>query len=79
VVALPSITAEDLALLFRQLRAIQHDDAERAFTLRRRSLELTLQAFHASGAAPLPGPAPAWKDLAASSTPVDAPRGAVDG
>jgi len=75
----PDVTAEDLALLFRQLRAVQHDDAERAFTLRRRSLELTLQAFHASGAAPLPGPAPGWKDLAASSTPLDTHRGNVDG
>jgi AcrR family transcriptional regulator len=75
----PDVTAEDLALLFRQLRAVQHDDAERAFALRRRSLELTLQAFHASGAAPLPGPAPGWKDLAASSTPRDTHRGNVDG
>jgi AcrR family transcriptional regulator len=73
------VTAEDLALLFRQLRAIRHDDEQRAFTLRRRFLELTLQAFHASGAAPLPGPAPGWKDLRASSTPLDTPRGTVDG
>jgi AcrR family transcriptional regulator len=72
------VTAEDLALLFRQLRAIQGDDEQRVFTLRRRYLELTLQAFHASGAAPLPGPAPGWKDLRASSTPLDAPRSAVD-
>lgn len=74
----PDVTAEDLALLFRQLRAIALDDHERAFTLRRRYLELTLQAFHASGAAPLPGPAPGWKDLRASSTPLDAPRSSVD-
>jgi AcrR family transcriptional regulator len=72
------VTAEDLALLFRQLRAIRHDDEQRAFTLRRRFLELTLQAFHASGAAPLPGPAPGWKDLRPSGTPPDTPFGTVD-
>jgi AcrR family transcriptional regulator len=74
----PDVTAEDLALLFRQLRAIRLDDEQRAFTLRRRYLELTLQAFHASGAAPLPGPAPGWKDLRPSSRPVDVPRSSVD-
>jgi AcrR family transcriptional regulator len=74
----PDVSAEDLALLFRQLRAIRLDDEQRAFTLRRRYLELTLQAFHASGAAPLPGPAPGWKDLRPSSRPVDVPRSSVD-
>jgi AcrR family transcriptional regulator len=74
----PDVTAEDLALLFRQLRAIRLDDEQRAFTLRRRYLELTLQAFHASGAAPLPGPAPGWKDLRPFSPPVDVPRSSVD-
>jgi AcrR family transcriptional regulator len=74
----PDVTAEDLALLFRQLRAIRLDDEQRAFALRRRYLELTLQAFHASGAAPLPGPAPCWKDLRPSSPPVDVPRSSVD-
>jgi AcrR family transcriptional regulator len=74
----PDVTAEDLALLFRQLRAIRLDDEQRAFALRRRYLELTLQAFHASGAAPLPGPAPAWQDLRPSSPPVDVPRSSVD-
>jgi AcrR family transcriptional regulator len=74
----PDVSAEDLALLFRQLRAIRLDDEQRAFTLRRRYLELTLQAFHASGAAPLPGPAPGWKDLRPSSPPVDVPRSSVD-
>jgi AcrR family transcriptional regulator len=74
----PDVTAEDLALLFRQLRAIRLDDEQRAFALRRRYLELTLQAFHASGAAPLPGPAPGWKDLRPFSPPVDVPRSSVD-
>jgi len=74
----PDVTAEDLALVFRQLRVIRLDDEQRAFALRRRYLELTLQAFHASGAAPLPGPAPAWKDLRPSSPRVDVPRSSVD-
>jgi AcrR family transcriptional regulator len=68
----PDVTAEDLAVLFAQLRAIRHVDEARALALRRRNLELTLQAFRATGAAPLPGPAPAWLDLAASVAPRDA-------
>jgi AcrR family transcriptional regulator len=72
------VTPADLALLFAQLRAIRHPDEQRALILRRRYLELTLQAFHASGAAPLPGPAPDWLDLAASSIPLDAHRSAMD-
>ena len=67
----PDVTAEDLGLLFRQLRAIELDDEQRALTLRRRWLELTLQAFHATGAAPLPGPPPAWDELRATVVPVD--------
>ena len=68
----PDVAVDDLALLFTQLRAIRHADEQRALALRRRSLELTLQAFHASGAAPLPGPAPTASDLAASIATVDA-------
>jgi AcrR family transcriptional regulator len=69
----PDVVADDLALLFTQLRAIRHADEQRALALRRRSLELTLQALHASGAAPLPGPAPTGSDLlAASIATVDA-------
>jgi len=68
----PDVAADDLALLFTQLRAIRHADEQRALALRRRSLELTLQAFHANGAAPLPGPPPTASDLAASIATVDA-------
>lgn len=74
----PDVTAEDLAVLFAQLRAVRHVDEARALALRRRNLELTLQAFRASGAAPLPGPAPAWLDLAASVTPLDATPRSLD-
>lgn len=65
------VTTEDLGLLFRQLRAIQLDDEERVFALRRRYLDLALQALRAPGAAPLPGPPPAWEELAAASVPLD--------
>lgn len=72
------ISAEDLAVLFTQLRAVRHVDEARALALRRRNLALTLQAFRASGAAPLPGPAPAWLDLAASITPLGATPRSLD-
>lgn len=74
----PDIAAEDLVLLFAQLRAIRHEDEERALALRRRSLGLALQAFHARDAAALPGPAPAWNDLRASGTPLAALHSSVD-
>jgi AcrR family transcriptional regulator len=64
------VTTEDIGLLFRQLRAIQLDDEERMLRLRWRYLELSLQALRAPGAAPLPGPPPAWEELRAS-TPLD--------
>ena len=64
------ITTQDIGLLFRQLRAIRLDDDERVFTLRRRYLELALQALRARGAAPLPGPPPAWDELG-TSRPLD--------
>ena len=75
----PDVTTEDLGLLFRQLRAIQLDDEQRALTLRRRYLELALQALHAAAAAPLPGPPPAWDELRAfrqaAGRLTDTPRG----
>jgi AcrR family transcriptional regulator len=66
----PDVTTEDIGLLFRQLRAIRLDDEQRVFALRRRYLELALQALHAPGAAPLPGPPPAWEELRAAA-PLD--------
>ena len=74
----PDVTAEDLVLLFQQLRAIRHDDPQRELTLRRRCLQLVLQAFHAGGAASLPGPAPDWQDLRASTVSGEAPRSSAD-
>ena len=72
------VVAEDLPVVFAQLRAVRHVDEARALALRRRNLALTLQAFRARGAAALPGPAPGWSDLAASVTPAGAVRRSLD-
>jgi AcrR family transcriptional regulator len=59
----PDVVVEDVRLLFEQLHAVRAADAAREATLRRRHLELVLQALRAPGAAPLPGPAPAAAEL----------------
>ncbi len=55
----------DLTLLFEQLQAVQVGDGERSRELRRRYLALLLEALHAPGAEPLPGPPPGWAELVA--------------
>jgi AcrR family transcriptional regulator len=57
------IGVEDVRLLFEQLHAVRATEAAREATLRRRYLELVLQALRAPGAAPLPGPAPEAAEL----------------
>ena len=59
----PTSASEDVRLLFEQLHAVRAADTAREATLRRRYLELVLQALRAPGAAPLPGPAPAAAEL----------------
>ena len=59
----PDVSVEDIRLLFEQLHAVRATDAAREATLRRRYLELVLQALRAPGAAPLPGPAPEAAEL----------------
>ena len=59
----PDVGVEDVRLLFEQLHAVRAADTAREATLRRRYLELVLQALRAPGAAPLPGPAPAATEL----------------
>jgi AcrR family transcriptional regulator len=59
----PDVTVEDVRLLFEQLHAVTADTARREAALRRRYLELVLQALRAPGAAPLPGPPPAVREL----------------
>jgi AcrR family transcriptional regulator len=59
----PDVGVEDVRLLFEQLHAVRAADAAREATLRRRYLELVLQALRAPAAAPLPGPPPAATEL----------------
>ncbi|HEX6698022.1 MAG TPA: TetR family transcriptional regulator [Solirubrobacteraceae bacterium] len=59
----PDIGVEDVRLLFEQLHAVRANDAAREASLRRRYLELILQALRAPGAAPLPGPGPSAAEL----------------
>jgi AcrR family transcriptional regulator len=57
------VGVEDVRLLLEQLHAVRAADTARDATLRRRYLELVLQALRSPGAAPLPGPAPAAAEL----------------
>jgi AcrR family transcriptional regulator len=57
------VTQEDVNLVFEQLRAVRLGDEARTAALQRRYLELALQALRAPAAAPLPGPAPSWKEI----------------
>src|SRR5215204_4186158 len=53
----------DLSLVFEQLAAIKVGDPERTRQLRRRYLELLLDALRDNSAAPLPGPPPTWEEI----------------
>jgi AcrR family transcriptional regulator len=57
------VTPEDIGLIFEQLRAIDLGDERRIAQLQRRHLELALQALRAPAQAPLPGPAPGWREM----------------
>jgi len=59
----PEIDVGDLSLLFEQLAAIKVGDPERTRQLRRRYLELLLDALRDNSAAPLPGPPPTWEEI----------------
>lgn len=59
----PGIEVGDLSLIFEQLAAVRVGDRRRANQLRHRYLALMLEALRAPGAWPLPGPAPAWKEI----------------
>ena len=58
------VEVEDFALIFEQLAAIQGPTAKRTAALRRRYLELTLQALQTTNPSPLPGPAPTEAEIA---------------
>jgi AcrR family transcriptional regulator len=57
------VTQEDVNLIFEQVRAVRLGSEKRTAALQRRYLALALQALRAPGAAPLPGPAPSWKEI----------------
>jgi len=57
------VTQEDVNLVLEQLRAVRLGDERRTAALQRRYLALALQALRAPAAAPLPGPAPSWKEV----------------
>jgi AcrR family transcriptional regulator len=57
------VGVEDVRLLLEQLHAVRATNTAREATLRRRYLELVLQALRAPGASPLPGPPPTAAEL----------------
>jgi AcrR family transcriptional regulator len=57
------IVVGDISLIFEQLQAVQVGDEQRTNQLRQRYLALLLDAFHASPATQLPGPAPTWDEI----------------
>lgn len=63
----PDFDVNDLSFIFEQLSSIRVGDQERMMSLRKRYLELFLQAMYtAPGEAPiasLPGPPPTWQEL----------------
>ena len=61
----PDLEVDDLAFLFEQIAAVRLGSAERTREFRHRYLALLLDALRAQPAEPLPGPPPAWEELAA--------------
>jgi AcrR family transcriptional regulator len=59
----PDLAVDDLTFLFEQLASVRTLDEQRTRQLRHRYLALLLDALHARSSAPLPGPAPSWKEV----------------
>ena len=59
----PDIEVDDIAMLFEQLAAVRMGDRERTRQLRRRYLELLLDAMRDPSGSPLPGPPPSWEEI----------------
>ena len=59
----PGIVVDDIALLFEQLAAVRIGDEERTRQLRRRYLELLLDALRDRSGSRLPGPPPSWGEI----------------
>ena len=58
----PGVEVGDLSLLFEQLQSVRVGDRRRTSQLRHRYLALLLDGLHLT-AAPLPGPAPRWREI----------------
>ena len=58
----PGVEVGDLSLLFEQLQSVRVGDQRRTSQLRHRYLALLLDGLHLT-AAPLPGPAPRWREI----------------
>jgi AcrR family transcriptional regulator len=59
----PGIVVDDIALLFEQLAAVRIGDEERTRQLRRRYLELLLDALRDRSGSRLPGSPPSWEEI----------------
>jgi AcrR family transcriptional regulator len=59
----PDVEVDDLSLLLEQLAAVRVVDEGRTRQLRHRYLALLLEALHAPGESPLPGPPPDWEEI----------------
>jgi AcrR family transcriptional regulator len=57
------VEVDDIALLFEQLAAVRMGDEERTRQLRRRYLELLLDALRDRSGSRLPGPPPSWEEI----------------
>lgn len=64
----PDLVVDDVGLILEQVAALRIGDAERTNQLRHRYLALMLDAVRTSSE-PLPGPPPAWQELAARWNP----------
>ena len=67
------VEVNDLGLIFEQLAAIRLGDERRTAELRRRYLQLFLDAIHRPSDEPLPGRAPTWHELAERWSPTASP------
>jgi transcriptional regulator SbtR-like protein len=59
----PDLAVDDLTFLFEQLASVRVPDEQRTRELRQRYLILMLDALQTRSTAPLPGPAPRWKEV----------------
>jgi AcrR family transcriptional regulator len=59
----PDLTVDDLTFLFEQLASVRVPDEQRTRELRQRYLILMFDALQTRSTAPLPGPAPSWKEV----------------